>query len=311
MRAAQTDSAEAALPAPFRVGIATWPGFAPGYIAKEHHLFGNLPVDFSIIDDFSARQSAFVSAKTDATIYTLDSLAFDAAHGVEGKAVLVLDESNGADAIVATRTISTAAELRGKRIAYTRGSPAHYFLIAYLRKHGVSLDSIRRVEVDDPGRAGEAFMSGTVDAAVTWEPNISQITASGKGHVLESSRTAPGLIVDVLVVRNDVLQTRRKDVEVFINGWLRAIQEIKENRVDSYRKMAKALNIPEAEFPRMADGLLYADLARNRAILLPTRGSRAQQILEDANQVWAGEHLLTKAAEPLSLLDPDFVESAK
>lgn len=306
--ATTTTSTVAPPHAPLRVGIATWPGFAPGFIASEKHMFQDLTVEFSILDDFTARQNAFASGKTDLTIYTLDSLAFDAGHGVTGKAFMMLDQSNGADAIVAKASIHDAKDMKGRKVAYTRGSPSQYFLIEYLKKHGMSTADIQRVEVDDPGRAGEAFISGSVDVAVTWEPNITQIVSAGKGHVVESTRTTPGLIVDVMVVRNDVLGKRRDDLQRFVAGWLRAVDYVKSSPTDAYSIMARNLKIPEKEFPQMASGLLYADMVQNRKIFLPADRSKALEIVGEANQVWLQEKLISKAVDPKDLVTSELIE---
>jgi NitT/TauT family transport system substrate-binding protein len=295
----------------FRVGIATWPGFAPGYIAKANGYFGSLDVNFSILDDFSARQNAFTSNATDATIYTIDSLAFDAGHGIQGKGVTILDESYGADAIVAGPRIHSAEDLKGKRIAYTRGSPSEFFLIEFLQKHSMSLNDIQRVEVDDPGRAGEALVSGSVDAAVTWEPNISQIVQSGKGRILESTRTTPGLIVDIMVVSPRAYEQRKKDIQTFVSGWLKAVDYIKEHPDTSYPVMAQNLKIPVADFPKMMQGLQLADINRNRALLLPPENSKAVLIFDEATKVWMDQKLISTPQRGKDFIASEFIQNIK
>src|ERR1700686_4284239 len=56
------------------INIATWPGFAPAFVAKEKRFFSDLVVDIKVVDDFSARRAAFKSGQADFTIYTVDSL---------------------------------------------------------------------------------------------------------------------------------------------------------------------------------------------------------------------------------------------
>lgn len=292
----------------FKVGIATWPGFAPGFIAKEKGYFDNLEVEFIIIDDFSARQNAFTSGQTQATISTLDSYAFESGQGVEGKVIMILDESYGADAIVAKPEINNAKDLVGKKVAFTRGSPAHFFLKEYLKKNGISMDSIKTVEVDDPGRAGEAFVSGDVDAAVTWEPNISQIVNSGKGKVIESTKTSPGLIVDVMVVSLKAYDSRKGDIQTFVDGWLKAVQYIEANQKDAYSIMAKRMNIPIEEFPAMAEGLRFADKERNRELLLPSGESKAIVIFNKATKVWVADGLISKPQFGEELITAEFID---
>lgn len=292
---------------PLKVGIATWPGYAPGFIAKEKGFFGDLPVDFTVLDDFTIRQNAFTSGQNQATISSLDTYAFESGQGVRGKVVLILDESFGADGIVVSSKIKTPLDVKGKKVAYTRGSPSHFFLIQFLKKHGLSMSDISRVEVDDPGRAGDAFVSGSVDVAVTWEPNISQIVNSGKGRVLESTKTSPGLIVDIMVVSEDLYNQRKQDVQKFVDGWLRAVEYIKTNEAEAYSIMARGVRIPEADFPQTAAGIRFADLVRNRELFLPANESKAVQIFNEATRVWVEEKLVLAPQAGASFITGEFI----
>jgi len=296
----------AATPMPLRVGLATWPGFGPGFIAQQKGYFKDLHVEFSILDDFSARQAAFTSNQTHLTISTIDTFAYETAKGVNGKAVMILDESYGADAIVAKSGIQDAKALKGKRIAFTKGSPSHFFLLVYLQKHGLALTDVTTIEVDDPGRAGEAFVSGSVDAAVTWEPNITQIVMSGKGHVLDSTKLTPGLIVDIMVVNPTVLAQRRNDVQKFVSGWLQAVADIDKDPKAAYATMAKGLKIPETEFPGMAGGLRYADRTTNDKWL----GQNAQtgiDLFNQASMLWHAAGIIDKAPPGHDRLTGEFL----
>ena len=295
----------------FKVGLATYPGFAPGYVAKEKGFFGDLSVEFSILDDFTVRQNAFTSGQNNATVSTLDSYAFESGQGVKGKVVLILDESSGADAIIVNSKIKQPSDIKGKKVAFTRGSPSQFLLMQYLKKNGMSMSDIQRVEVDDPGRAGEAFVSGSVDVAVTWEPNISQIVSSGKGRILESTKTFPDLIFDVMVVSPDSYEKRKEDIQKFVNGWLKAIDYIKANQKESYSIMAKSMNITENDFPAMAEALKFADITRNKEMLLPTGNSKAILIFDEAVKDWSNEKLIQTVNEGKNLITSEFIEKYK
>jgi NitT/TauT family transport system substrate-binding protein len=291
----------------FKVGIATWPGFAPGYIAKEKGFFGDLPVEFYIIDDFTARQTAYVSNKTMATIGSIDSYAFDQGNGVDGKMVMILDRSNGADAIVVGPAIKNIAGLKGKKIAYTKGSPSHFFLVHLLKTVGLTPADIIPVEVDDPGKAGEAFVSGSVDAAVTWEPNISQIEASGKGKVLESSHSSPGLIVDQMTISPKTYADKKEEVQIFVDGWLKAVEYIKTHEADAYAIMARNMNIKAAEFPQMAAKISFADRQTNTDWLVSGGGAKARTLYEEAADIWQQQKMIKRIVPDSTIILGTFI----
>src|ERR1035441_5691373 len=171
-------------PVKLRLGIATWPGFASAMIGQEKGFFPGLKIENVVLDDPSARHAAFQGGQIDIMVSSADVFAQEVAQGIKGEIILVTDESFGGDGIVAKTGITSAAGLRGEKIAFARATPSQYFLYRYLAKSGMSLSDVNQVIVQDPGNAGQAFLGGSVDAAVTFEPFLSQVASSSKGHVL-------------------------------------------------------------------------------------------------------------------------------
>jgi len=68
--------------------------------------------------------------------------------------------------------IETLADLRGKKLAFGRGSSAHNFVLMVLEKVGLRYDDIEPVYLA-PADAGAAFERGAIDAWSTWEPYTS------------------------------------------------------------------------------------------------------------------------------------------
>lgn len=68
--------------------------------------------------------------------------------------------------------IQTLADLKGKKIAFGRGSSAHNFLLLVLEKAGLAYSDIEPVYLG-PADAGPAFERGAVDAWSIWEPYTS------------------------------------------------------------------------------------------------------------------------------------------
>jgi len=67
--------------------------------------------------------------------------------------------------------IKSAADLKGKRIATTRGSIGHYLVIATLEKAGIKLSDVS-LRFMQPADAKAALASGNVDAWSTWDPYV-------------------------------------------------------------------------------------------------------------------------------------------
>jgi sulfonate transport system substrate-binding protein len=65
--------------------------------------------------------------------------------------------------------IRTLADLRGKRIGFTKGSSAHNVVLLALEQAGLSYGDITPVYLSPPD-AGAAFARGAIDAWAVWDP---------------------------------------------------------------------------------------------------------------------------------------------
>jgi aliphatic sulfonates family ABC transporter substrate-binding protein len=96
-----------------------------------------------------------------------------------------------AEAIIVPRdsTLTRVAELRGERVAVTRGSNAHYLLLRALDEAGVPVTTVD-VVFSAPAEARRQFESGLVRAWVIWDPLLASIQHDTGARVL---RDATGL----------------------------------------------------------------------------------------------------------------------
>ncbi|WP_396269809.1 sulfonate ABC transporter substrate-binding protein [Ideonella sp.] len=65
--------------------------------------------------------------------------------------------------------IKTVADLKGKRVAYNKGSNVQYFLVKLLQKHGLQYNDVQSVFLAPPD-ARAAFERGAIDAWIIWDP---------------------------------------------------------------------------------------------------------------------------------------------
>lgn len=92
--------------------------------------------------------------------------------------------------LVAIRDIRTIKDIKGRRIGYSQGTNAHYYLHRLLGEAGLKLSDITAVSLN-PGDFVSSLSGGAIDAFIWTEPHLSQALAQGpdRFHIIRS----PGL----------------------------------------------------------------------------------------------------------------------
>ena len=210
---------------PLVVAINTWAGHAPGIVfnggldpgaASQYKRKYGLDVKFVLLEDPAAKLAAFRKGDVDIMWDTVDNWAREASilasQGQQAKSILLQDWSRGGDGIVSLASIKSVEDLKGKRIACTQFTPSHFLLLYLLSQSGLSPEDRAAIEkniifTQDAPAAAAMFKAEQVDAAVTWEPDLSSaVTARGdEAHVLVSTTAATNIIADTLVARQDLI----------------------------------------------------------------------------------------------------------
>ena len=94
-------------------------------------------------------------------------------------------QGGGTQAIIVRNDspIKALADLKGKRIAFGKGSSAHNLLVATLEKAGIAWSDIEPVPLA-PADATAAFARGAVDAWSIWDPYLALAELKGDARVL-------------------------------------------------------------------------------------------------------------------------------
>lgn len=96
------------------------------------------------------------------------------------------DRSSGI-LVPANSAIQTLADLRGKKIAFTKGSSANYLLAKALKSAGIKWADIEPANLT-PADARAAFQQGNVDAWVIWDPFYAAAQAQVDIRVVKDSK---------------------------------------------------------------------------------------------------------------------------
>ena len=178
-------AAPQALAETLKLAHSTWVGYGPFYIARDKGYFKEEGVDVKLIimENTSLKMGALMAGKIDAVASTADEFPIYMKPGKLLYYILAVDNSKGGDGIVSNKDIKTIAELKGKKVACEVGSVSQFFLNALLREVNLSQDDINMINMTATD-AGVAFVAQRVDAAVTWEPHLSQGASKEHGSAL-------------------------------------------------------------------------------------------------------------------------------
>jgi NitT/TauT family transport system substrate-binding protein len=298
---------------PLKLAHSTWVGYGPFFVAQEKGFFKEAGVDVELInmEDVKLRFAALAAGQIDAMATTVDTMPLYLKPGIRYQYLFAVDDSKGGDGVVANKEIKSVADLKGKKVAFTEGSVSQFYINVLLQEAGLSQDDIEIVNMT-AGDAGSAFVSGQVDAAVTWEPWLTRGKMAPHGHLLTDSSTKPGLITDIVLAPVAVIESRRDELKALARAWHRAVDFVKANPDEAHAIMAKGvggwLKDPKV-FAETLAGVAYYDAAMNKAFI----GSAAApgdvyKTVQNALDVWSGFGKLQVEVTPKDLVNHDFVD---
>jgi NitT/TauT family transport system substrate-binding protein len=315
---------------PLVVGINTWAGHAPGIVfnngmdpngGSQYKSKYGMDVKFVLLEDPAAKLAAFRSGEVDIMWNTVDNWAREASilaeQNQKAKSIIMQDWSRGGDGIVALSSIRQVEDLKGHKIACTQFTPSHFLLLYLLSQSGLTPDERAAVEkniifMTDAPAAAAAFKAKQVDAAVTWEPDLSAaVTARGsEAHVLVSTQAATNIIADTLCARQEVIDQAPETVRDFVRGWLDGIEMIKNNPNGSYEVVARALKLDTDTVSGMLSGLKLTPYADN-AQFYGLTGAKAhyETLFDTAFVIWRKKGLVTRSVDAKGWADTRFLQA--
>lgn len=314
---------------PLRVAINTWAGHAPGIVANGGMKPGSaaslykkkygLDVEFKLFEDPSQKLAAFISGDVDVMWDTVDSYAREASvlaeKNIKAKAIIQEDWSRGGDGIVSLKSIKSVEDLKGKKIATTQYTPSHWLLLFLLSQSGLTPQDRAEIEknltiVPEAPQAAALFKAKKVDAAVTWEPDLSgAVTArEDEAHILVSTVAATNVIADTLVARQQVIDESPRAIADFVAGWFDAIGVMKEDPEGTNRIVATELKLAPEDVSGMLSGLKLTAFADN-AIFYGLSGPRSSfdALFNGAFVIWRKKGVITKVVDAADWKDSRFV----
>ena len=249
---------------PLKIGYSDWPGFTAWEIAKVKGMFKKHAVDVELVwfPVYTDSLTALNTGKLDCNLQTWNDAMAPMAEGIPLKAIVILDNSFGNDALIAKPGITSPKDLKGKTIGTELGTCDHFLMLKALASAGLTEKDVTYKNLSVPDAAA-AFIAGKVDAAAIWQPWVSQIEREGKGKVVYSSADIPGLIPDVAMCGAKVVENRADDMQKLVAVWLEIVDFIKTHEDEAVQIMAKVVEQPPDAYKAFIPGTKFFDLPMN------------------------------------------------
>lgn len=212
--------------------------------------------------DYAASLDAFVAKNIDAcTMTNMEALDMPAASGLDTSVIIAGDYSNGNDAVLVRKGLDFNS-LSNHRVMLVQKTVSEYLLERAMVINGqqAKIASLKLINTSDSDIAPAFLNNASNDVVVTWKPLVSQILADkGVRSIFDSARI-PGEILDLLVVRTEVLNqpdgSGQRFAKAITGAWFETLQRLTGNgpaemealkisasasgdSVDSYREQLK------------------------------------------------------------------------
>ncbi|MBV9997922.1 MAG: aliphatic sulfonate ABC transporter substrate-binding protein [Verrucomicrobia bacterium] len=155
--------------------------------------------------------------------------------------------------------LQTVTDLKGKRVAFARGSSSHLFVAQRLAQAGLSFADIKSVYLQ-PAEARAAFQSGAIDAWAVWDPFFAAAEIQLKARVLTTGQGLTGFR-EFYFARKDYLDSPAAETLPVILETLReAGRRVQADVKGTATLLAEKLGLPATVLERSEGRTRYHSL---------------------------------------------------
>ena len=251
----------------FSIGWSIYAGWMPwpyaqqaGIVKKWADKYG-VTIKFVQVNDYVESVNQFNAGKLDGvTVTNMDALTIPAAGGKDTSAIILGDYSDGNDGIV-LKNAASLADIKGRTVYLVELSVSHYLLARGLSTVGLKLSDVKTVNTGDADIVG-AFANPSATAAVTWNPQLTEMAKMPGARLAFDSHQLPAEILDLLAVDTATLKANPNLGKALAGIWYETIGLMQQKTpagAAARAAMAKmAGSTPQAFDAQLATTHLYA-----------------------------------------------------
>jgi NitT/TauT family transport system substrate-binding protein len=233
----------------FTVGWSVYAGWNPYFYMQKSGILKKWADKYGIVIkvqrfDYAASLDSFVAKNIDAcTMTNMEALDMPAAAGVDSTAIIIGDYSNGNDAVLVRNNLNFAT-LPSQPVMLVQKTVSEYLLERGMVLNGQQsqLSKLHLINTSDSDIVAAFLNNKSNQAVVTWKPLVSQIVVDkGVRSIFDSSKI-PGEILDLLVVRTDILNRPdgQKFAKAITGAWYETIQQVAAGQAAALKYSAAA-----------------------------------------------------------------------
>ena len=245
---------EAVVP-PLTVGMNPWVGYDPLVLARDRGLTDAKQLRVVELPSSSETLRHLRNGLLDAATLTLDETLRLADSGIDVRIVALLDASTGGDVVMAAPRIASVQMLKNEFVAVEDSTVGALLLHRMLQKAGMTRADVKVTSLEVAQHLA-ALESGQVAAAVSFEPLAGAMAAAGYRRLFDS-REIPGEILDVLVVRAEVLQQRPQAVDALLGAWYAGLNVFQLDTPGAAATLALGTDLSPADYEAVLGGLAF------------------------------------------------------
>lgn len=296
------------------VGVHSWPGGGMIYIGDKLGYFKEAGIDLEIkkIENFDTKRASLIGGTIDVDVAnTMDQLIIYSESDFPAQVIGVTDESVGGDGLVGRENIASLKDLEGKSVAFAEASPSDFFLRYILEKSGVDITKVQLKPVADPQIAGNAVIAGQVDAAVTYEPYLSQAEDKEGLKMISSTKEYPTLIPGLLIANGEKVNKQPELYIKFLTAWFKSVDYYNSNREEAFNIISEGMGINLAEVKDILSVVDIEDLKENQKHFDKAQQDDLYELVESISLFWKENGFTTKSSNAEELVNPTILSKVK
>lgn len=252
--------------APLVVALGLRPSAETLIVARERGLLPDERVRLIDMTWPSTAMRAFGNQVVDAAVLSLDEVLRLREPGRGVRVVMVLDVSNGSEAVIGSERVTSLVELRGRRVGVDLRSSGMMVLESALASAGVQTTEVELVPLS-PSESEAAMLENQVDAVVLAEPWMTRIQRADTKVLYDSSQMKMPLY-RVLVVSEQAFVEKQTELRMLMDAHFAMERELRSPDIsETWSVASRREGLSLAEFQQSMGRLSMFDRKANAQLL--------------------------------------------